>query len=188
MEGRFTFGSTMAHDFRSVVSDYLVWGVQTGVQNFYSTRFDFIDGLVVGDIDAPIRFVAAGDNQSNNSEGIGVSHNHNDANSIAFRGLRIEGFEYGFQVFSPFNDLTREMSPYAFSELERASIANVQHAFLSTSGHNGMLNTQVFRPVRNRRGIDVQYAWLGIQSCADRRIRIHGRGGLLCHARCFRFL
>jgi len=133
MEGRFTFLTRLAHDFRSVIQNYRIWGVLSGIQNFYSTRFDFIDGLVIGDVETPVPFVAAGDQQGNNSRGIGAGHNHNDANSIAFRGLRLEGFEYGFQVFSPFNDLQQAMSPYAFSELERASIANVRHAFLPTS-------------------------------------------------------
>ncbi|MEQ8846474.1 Ig-like domain-containing protein [Botrimarina sp.] len=136
MEGQFTFPTRLAHDFRSTIENFTVWGVQTGVQNFYSTRFDFRNGLVVGDPDAPVPYFASPGQQANNSEGVGISHNHEEANNILFDGLRLEGFEYGFQVFSPFNDRLQEMSPYAVSELRNASVASVEHAFMPTNGSN----------------------------------------------------
>lgn len=136
MEGQFTFPTRIAHDFRSVIENYTIWGVQTGVQNFYSTRFDFLNGLVVGDTAAPVPYTASPGQQANNSEGVGFSHNHEEANNLMFDGLRLEGFEYGFQVFSPFNDQLQEMSPYAVSGLRNASLANVEHAFIPTNGSN----------------------------------------------------
>ena len=143
MEGAFTFPTFLAHDFRSTIENFTIWGVQTGVQNFYSTRFDFVNGLVVGDVDSPIPYFASPGQQANNSTGIGVSHNHEEANNITFDGLRLEGFEYGFQVFSPVNSQTQEITPYATSELHNAQFANVDHAFSPTNGSNP--NSQAHR-------------------------------------------
>lgn len=136
MEGTFTFPTFLAHDFRSTIENYTIWGVQSGVQNFYSTRFDFLNGLIVGDVEDPVPYFASLGQQANNSSGIGVSHNHEEANNILFDDLRLEGFEYGFQVFSPFNTQTQEITPYATSELRNAHLANVQHAFSPTNGSN----------------------------------------------------
>lgn len=136
MESTFTFPTFLAHDFRSIIQNYAIWGVQSGVQNFYSTRFDFANGLIVGNVDNPVPYFASLGQQANNSSGIGVSHNHAEANNILFDGLRLEGFEYGFQVFSPLNEAAQEISPYATSELRNASFANVEHAFSPTNGSN----------------------------------------------------
>lgn len=136
MEGTFTFPTFLSHDFRSTIENYTIWGVQSGVQNFYSTRFDFLNGLIVGDVDSPVPYFASLEQQANNSAGIGISHNHEEANSILFDGLRLEGFEYGYQVFSPFDTQRQEISPYATSELRNASLANVEHAFSPTNGSN----------------------------------------------------
>ncbi|MDC0935352.1 G8 domain-containing protein [Pirellulales bacterium] len=136
MEGTFSFPTFLSHDFRSTIENVEIWGVQSGVQNFYSTRFDFLNGLIVGDVDNPVPYFASLEQQANNSSGIGVSHNHEEANSIAFDGLRLEGFEYGFQVLRPFNNQRQEITPYATSELRNASIANVEHVFSPTNGSN----------------------------------------------------
>ncbi|WP_425400608.1 Ig-like domain-containing protein [Aeoliella sp.] len=136
MEGVFSFLTRLAHSFRSTIENYTIWGVQTGVQNFYSTRFDYVNGLVVGDVADPVTYFAGNDQQANNSEGVGLSHNHEEANHIAFDNLRVEGFEYGFQVFSPFNNQLQEVTPYATSELRNASFANVEHVFIPTNGSN----------------------------------------------------
>ncbi|MEN1678501.1 MAG: G8 domain-containing protein [Planctomycetota bacterium] len=136
MEGTFVFPTFLAHDFRSTIENYTVWGVQSGVHNFYSTRFDFVNGLVVGDVEDPVPLFIDPGQQGNNSEGIGFGHNHEEANHISFQGLRLEGFEYGFQVFSPFNEVRGEVTPYATSELRDARFANVEHAFIPTNGSN----------------------------------------------------
>ncbi len=136
MEGTFTFPTFLAHDFRSTIENYTIWNVQSGVQNFYSTRFDFLNGLIVGDVDSPVPYFASPGQQANNSSGIGVSHNFEEANSNLFNGLRLEGFEYGFQVFSPFNEQRQEITPYATSELRNASLANVEYAFSPTNRNN----------------------------------------------------
>lgn len=143
MEGTFTFPTFLAHDFRSTIENFTLWNVQSGVQNFYSTRFDFRNGLIVGDLQDPVDYFAGNDQQANNSQGIGLSHNHEEANHITFDGLRVEGFEYGFQVFSPFNNQQQEVTPYATSQLLNASFANVEHAFIPTNGSNP--NSQVHR-------------------------------------------
>lgn len=136
MEGTFVFPTFLAHDFRSTIENYTVWGVQSGVHNFYSTRFDFVNGLVVGEVENPVPLFIDPGQQGNNSAGIGFGHNHEEANHISFQGLRLEGFEYGFQVFSPFNEVRGEVTPYATSELREAQFANVEHAFISTNGSN----------------------------------------------------
>ena len=136
MEGTFSFPTFLAHDFRSTIENYAIWGVQSGIQNFYSTRFDFLNGLIVGDIDSPVPYFASLEQQANNSTGIGVSHNHQEANNILFDGLRLEGFEYGFQVFSPFDTARQIITPYATSQLRNASLANVEHAFSPTNRSN----------------------------------------------------
>jgi len=144
MEGTFTFPTFLAHDFRSTIENYTIWNVQSGVQNFYSTRFDFLNSLIVGDVDSPVPYVASLGQQANNSSGIGVSHNFEEANSNLFDGLRLEGFEYGFQVFSPFNEQRQEISPYATSELRNASLANVEYAFSPTNRNNPDSQTDRF--------------------------------------------
>lgn len=136
MEGTFTFPTFLAHDFRSTIENYTIWNVQSGIQNFYSTRFDFENGLIVGDVDDPVPYFASLGQQANNSTGIGISHNHEEANNISFDGLRLEGFEYGFQVFSPVDTQRQAITPYATSELRNATLANVDHAFSPTNGSN----------------------------------------------------
>ncbi len=136
MEGTFSFPIYLAHDFRSTIENYTVWGVQSGIQNFYSTRFDFVNGLVVGDVEDPVPLFIDPVQQGNNSSGIGIGHNHEEANSNHFDGLRLEGFEYGFQVFSPFNEVRGEVTPYATSELSDVHLANVDHAFIPTNAFN----------------------------------------------------
>ncbi len=143
MEGTFTFPTFLAHDFRSTIENFTIWNVQSGVQNFYSTRFDFVDGLIVGDVDSPVPYFASPGQQANNSSGIGVSHNHTEANNILFDGLRLEGFEYGYQVFSPLDTALQRITPYATSELRNAEFANVEHAFSPTNRSNP--NSQVDR-------------------------------------------
>ncbi|QDS96104.1 G8 domain protein [Roseimaritima multifibrata] len=142
MEGVFTFGTWTAHDFRSTIENYQIWNVQSGVQNFYSTRFDFLNGLIVGDLDNPVHMEWA--SQANNASGIGVSHNQGDANNILFDGLRIEGFEYGFQVFSPHYSEITGLVPYATSELRNAAISNVEYAFLHNSSQRADRVTDQF--------------------------------------------
>ena len=136
MEGTFTFPTFLAHDFRSTIENYTIWGVQSGVQNFYSTRFDFVNGLIVGDVDNPVGLSIDPGQQGNNTSGLGVGHNHEEANHNHFHGLRLEGFEYAFQVFSPFNEERGEVTPYATSELRDAHFANVDYAFIPTNGSN----------------------------------------------------
>ncbi len=136
MEGTFTFPTFLAHDFRSTIENFTIWNVQSGVQNFYSTRFDFVDGLIVGDVDSPVPYFASLGQQANNSSGIGISHNHTEANNILFDGLRLEGFEYGYQVFSPLDTALQRITPYATSELRNAEFANVEHAFSPTNRSN----------------------------------------------------
>ncbi|MEM6470119.1 MAG: G8 domain-containing protein [Planctomycetota bacterium] len=136
MEGTFSFPIYLAHDFRSRIENYTVWGVQSGIQNFYSTRFDFVNGLVVGDVNDPVTLFIDPVQQGNNSTGIGIGHNHEEANHNRFIDLRLEGFEYGFQVFSPYNEVRAEVTPYATSELREARFANVDHAFIPTNAFN----------------------------------------------------
>lgn len=143
MEGTFTFPTFLAHDFRSRIENFSIWNVQSGVQNFYSTRFDFVNGLVVGNVASPVPYFADPGQQANNSSGIGISHNHAEANNILFDGLRLEGFEYGYQVFSPLDTALQRVTPYATSELRNVAFANVEHAFSPTNGSNP--NSQAHR-------------------------------------------
>lgn len=136
MEGTFSFPTFLAHDFRSTIENFEIWNVLSGVQNFYSTRFDFVNGLIVGDVDSPVPYFASLEQQANNSSGIGISHNHAEANSILFDGLRLEGFEYGYQVFSPLDTALQRITPYATSELRNVAFANVGHAFSPTNRSN----------------------------------------------------
>ena len=136
MEGTFSFPLYLAHDFRSTIENYTIWGVQSGIQNFYSTRFDFINGLVVGDVDSPVPLSIDPVQQGNNTTGLGIGHNHEEANHNRFDGLRLEGFEYGFQSFSPYNEVRGEVTPYATSEIRDAHFANVEHAFIPTNAFN----------------------------------------------------
>ena len=144
MEGTFTFPTFLAHDFRSRIENYSIWNVQSGVQNFYSTRFDFVNGLVVGDASSPVPYFADPGQQANNSSGIGISHNHAEANNILFEGLRLEGFEYGYQVFNPLDTAQQRITPYATSELRNVAFANVEHAFSPTNGSNPNSQTHRF--------------------------------------------
>ena len=136
MEGTFSFPLYLSHDFRSTIENYTIWGVQSGIQNFYSTRFDFVNGLIVGDVANPVPLNVDRVQQGNNTSGLGVGHNHEEANNISFTNLRLEGFEYGFQIFSPFNEERVEVSPYATSELSEAQFANVGYAFIPTNASN----------------------------------------------------
>ncbi|MEL6109125.1 MAG: G8 domain-containing protein, partial [Planctomycetota bacterium] len=136
MEGTFSFPIYLSHEFRSTIENYTIWGVQSGIQNFYSTRFDFVDGLVVGNAQSPVPLFIDPVQQGNNTTGLGIGHNHEEANHNRFDGLRLEGFEYGFQVFSPFNEVRGEVTPYATSEIRRAEFANVTHAFIPTNAFN----------------------------------------------------
>lgn len=134
-EGAFTYGVRTAHDIKSVVSDYTIWGVNNGVQNFYSTLMRYEDGLVVGNIDAPVAFQNA--SQGNNSKGVGISHNEGDANRIDFDRLRVEGFQYGFQTFLPHNDFSNSLNPLSVSSLDNTTFANVSQAFISSTSNSG---------------------------------------------------
>ncbi len=144
MEGTFTFPTFLAHDFRSRIENFSIWNVQSGIQNFYSTRFDFVNGLVVGDVSTPVSYFADPGQQANNSSGIGISHNHAEANNILFDGLRLEGFEYGYQVFSPVDTALQRITPYATSELRNVAFASVEYAFSPTNGSNPNSQTHRF--------------------------------------------
>ena len=128
MEGTFVFPTFLAHEFRTTIRDYTIWGVETGVQNFYSTRIDFLDGLVVGDLDSPVPFRPS--NQANNSTGVGLTHNQREANKLRFDGLRVEGFTYGSILSDPFNSTLQETTPYGVTSMANAQFANVTRAFV----------------------------------------------------------
>ncbi len=127
MEGRFTFGTPFSHEFRSIIRDTTVWNVQSGIHNFYSTRIDYEDSLVVGNIEDPIIF--RGSTQGNNARGIGITHNAGNANYIRFNDIRVEGFQYGFQIFNPHNNTIDDVTPYTVSSLANARFAHVDYAF-----------------------------------------------------------
>ena len=129
-EFAFTFGTRVGHEFRSSVSDFKIWNVLTGVQNFYSTRIDYSNGLVVGNVNNPVPF--DGSSQANNTEGVGFTHNGNNANYHNFDGMRVEGFDYGFAVFRSLAS-NGEESPYAVSSLTNSQFANVNYALSPTS-------------------------------------------------------
>lgn len=131
LEGGFTFGIKTAHDVKSVISDYTIWGVNNGVQSFYTSLVRYENGLVVGNIDSPVTFGSG--NQGNNSKGIGISHNKDDSSRIDFDGLRVEGFQYGFQTFIPYNKYSQSLNPNSVSSLDHATFAHVSTAFVSTS-------------------------------------------------------
>ena len=133
MEGSFVAAQSGSHDFDSLIDDYKLWNVQSGVQHLYSSRIRLENGLVIGNVEVPVPF--KGNRDGNNARGIGLSHNRDDANRIDYQDLRVEGFEYGFQTFNPLNTNLNELTPYAVSFLSDASFANVRQAFVSDIDH-----------------------------------------------------
>ena len=139
-EGNFIMGSGPTHDYHSLFEDFKIWHVLNGVHHFYSTGQTMRKGLVVGDIERPVPFLPR--EQGNNQEGIGLSHNDGDANTLWFDQMRIEGFEYALQVVEGYNEEfePKKLVPAARGELTNSQIANVGRAFVSTSTHSKSLN------------------------------------------------
>ena len=108
MEGRFVFATTLAHEFRSTIENYRLWNVQNGVQNFYSTRFRLSRRLdrrrcrQSGSLCRRER--STGQQQRRQRPQFTIMRK---ANHIRFDDVRIEGFEYGFQVFQSTEQHTR---------------------------------------------------------------------------------
>ncbi|TWU18086.1 G8 domain-containing protein [Allorhodopirellula heiligendammensis] len=141
-EGAFTFGLRTAHDIKSVISDYTIWGVVNGVHNFYSSLMRYEDGLVIGNIDSPVAFQRS--TQGNNSKGVGVSHNEGDSNRIDFHGLRVEGFQYGFQTFIPHNDSSNNLNRLSISSIDQATFSHVSKAFVASTKGTGTPFSELF--------------------------------------------
>ncbi len=129
-EGGFTFGTGVGHEYRSAVSDFKLWNVLTGLQNFYSTRIDYSNGLIVGNVDNPVPF--DGSSQANNTEGVGLTHNRNNANYHTFDSIRVEGFDYGMSTFIP-GGPNGMLTPYAVSRLTNSQFANVNYALVPSA-------------------------------------------------------
>jgi hypothetical protein len=127
MEGTFSFDPSIAHRFRATVSDFTIWGVRSGVHNFYSSQMDFVGGLVVGDVASPVPVTRTNDSQFNNASGVGLSANLGDANSIGYDGVRVEGFAFGAHILAPDNPEV----DYAVSSIANSRFANVGRAFAS---------------------------------------------------------
>ncbi|MEL6936043.1 MAG: G8 domain-containing protein, partial [Cyanobacteria bacterium J06607_17] len=75
------------HEGRSTIEDFTVWGTRVkGINSAYSSSIDFVNGLLVGDIDKPI--------------GNGISHNH-ATHKNRYIGLNVQGYEEGYEVQFP---------------------------------------------------------------------------------------
>ncbi|MGB7412599.1 MAG: G8 domain-containing protein [Thermosynechococcaceae cyanobacterium] len=92
-DGQLEFNSptpTTAHNLRSTINDFAVWGVRgTGVKVQYSSKTDIKNGLIIGN--------------PNNPRGIGLLENNGSFN-IDFKSLTVKGFEKGLRLEPPNED------------------------------------------------------------------------------------
>ena len=99
------------HDVRSVAEDFKLWNIQErGVDIWYSSKIDLVDGLILGDPDNP--------------EGEGVTGNE-VARDILYQNLHIEGFERGLEVVKDSDASTRALG----STLENSYLNNTENLF-----------------------------------------------------------
>lgn len=117
------------HPYHQVIRDFKIWNVLTGIQNFYSQSMTFENGLVVGNVDYPVRYGNAVA-QDNNVTGLGLSHNGGSANNLHFDQVRIEGFEYGLRTVEADDRSANRHVPYAVGSFRNSEIANVDFAYL----------------------------------------------------------
>ncbi len=76
-----------AHDGRATIDNFTVWGTRTkGITTDYSSNIDFVDGLIVGDVEDP--------------RGDGIVHNH-ATNGLRYVDLTVRGFGEGYNPQFP---------------------------------------------------------------------------------------
>ncbi|EDX83055.1 PKD domain protein [Synechococcus sp. PCC 7335] len=75
------------HSGRSTIDNFSVWQTRKqGINTDYSSNIDFVDGLIVGDIEDP--------------DGDGIVHNH-ASNSLRYIDLTVRGFGEGYNPEFP---------------------------------------------------------------------------------------
>ncbi|MEM7536954.1 MAG: LamG-like jellyroll fold domain-containing protein [Chloroflexota bacterium] len=108
------------HDERSLVQNFRLWGIYgEGVFTQYSTQIDFLDGLIVGDVNNPVP-LALEINGDGRGHGIG---NNGPSQDLLYRNVRVEGFTRGMRL--P-REGASEANPIPFlgSRLEDSTFAN----------------------------------------------------------------
>ncbi len=117
-DGQLEFNSpdpTTAHNLRSTIEDFAVWGVRgTGVKVQYSSHVDIKDGLVVGDPSDP--------------DGRGIFENHASFN-IDFDNLNVQGFEEGLSVEFP-----NQTKDFIASSIANSSFSNNKYNLAAVGG------------------------------------------------------
>ncbi|MBE9062339.1 PKD domain-containing protein [cf. Phormidesmis sp. LEGE 11477] len=75
------------HSGRATIDDFTVWKARTqGINTDYSSNIDFVDGLIVGDVENP--------------SGDGIVHNH-ATNGLRYIDLTVRGFGEGYNPQFP---------------------------------------------------------------------------------------
>ncbi|MEQ8997305.1 MAG: PA14 domain-containing protein [Coleofasciculus sp. B1-GNL1-01] len=83
------------HDARSLVDNFKLWNIHgEGIFTKYSTQIDFVNGLIVGNVEKP---VSVEWRSQNAGRGHGISGN-TPAQDFLYKNLRIEGFEQGIRL------------------------------------------------------------------------------------------
>ena len=117
-DGQLEFNSpepTTAHNLRSTIDDFAVWGVRgTGVKVQYSSHADIKDGLIVGNPSDP--------------NGKGIFENHASYN-IDFDNLNVKGFAEGLQVEFPNKD-----KDFIASSIANSSFSNNKYNLSAVGG------------------------------------------------------
>ncbi|MEQ9462014.1 MAG: PKD domain-containing protein [Phycisphaeraceae bacterium] len=97
-EGVFTFGQgTPAHRLRTTIEGFRFWAIHgEGIFSQYTSQVDFVDGLILGDLEDP---VAYSPNGNGDARGRGFAANA-ASKSLLYEGLTVGGFEIGMWVLS----------------------------------------------------------------------------------------
>lgn len=104
----FAQSEDFAHNARSLIDNFKVWGIRNrGVHNEYSTQVDFVDGLIVGNMNRP--------------SGHGISSNEPAQNHL-YKNIRIKGFAVGMMVLREGSE--GDSVPFVGSRLENSQFAN----------------------------------------------------------------
>ncbi len=76
-----------SHEGRATIDNFTTWQVRSrGINTDYSSNIDFVDGLIVGNVDRP--------------RGDGIVHNH-ASSGLRYVGLSVRGFGEGFNPQFP---------------------------------------------------------------------------------------